>query len=200
MNLRVLFKNTLILLLFSAVLAFGLFNVHAQSNITEGGILGLSLLIEKTLSVSPAVSGAILNLLCYVAGGKRFGKIFLIYSGISAIGFSLFYAVFEWIGPVFYQIANHPLLAAVVGAMFIGVGCGVCVRVGGAPSGDDALAMTLSSVLKVRIKWVYLFFDVAVLSLSLIYIPFSKIIYSFLTVIISGQIVDFIQNYKRKAE
>lgn len=200
MNIKKYIKNSIISLGFSAILAFGLFNIHSQSNITEGGILGLVLLFEKTFNISASVTGFVLNLLCYVVGFRRFGKSFLVYSGVSAIGFSLFYAVFEYFGPVFPEIVNYPLLASVVGAVFIGVGCGVCVRIGGAPSGDDALAMTLSSLLKVRIKWVYLFFDVAVLSLSLCYIPFSKIIYSLLTVVISGQIVDFIQNYKRKAE
>ena len=37
------------------------------------------------------------------------------------------------------QIADKPLLAAVVGALFVGIGAGVCVRIGGAPGGDDAL-------------------------------------------------------------
>ncbi len=200
MNIKKYIKNSIISLCFSAVLAFGLFNIHSQSNITEGGILGLVLLFEKTFNISASVTGFALNFLCYVAGWRYFGKDFLIFSGVSAIGFSVFYAVFERLGPVFPEISHYPLVASVVGAVFIGVGCGVCVRIGGAPSGDDALAMTLSSVLKLRIKWVYLFFDVVVLALSLSYIPASRIMYSLLTVVISGQIVDFIQNYKRTAE
>ena len=39
-------KDTAILLLGSAILAFGLYNVHSISNVTEGGALGLMLLIE----------------------------------------------------------------------------------------------------------------------------------------------------------
>ena len=30
----------------AGILAFGLFNVHAQSRITEGGVLGMTLLIR----------------------------------------------------------------------------------------------------------------------------------------------------------
>ena len=42
-NRRELFRYAQ-LLLGSAILAFGLFNVHSQSRITEGGVLGTTLL------------------------------------------------------------------------------------------------------------------------------------------------------------
>ena len=57
---------------------------------------------------------------------------FLYYSFISSIGFSVFYGIFEQFDPLFPDIATKPLLAAVVGAIFVGVSVGLCVRVGGA--------------------------------------------------------------------
>ena len=72
------------------------------------------------------------------------GKRFLIYSFISSIGFSVFYRIFEQFDPLFPNIGEKPLLAAVVGALFVGISVGLCVRVGGAPTGDDALAMSTS--------------------------------------------------------
>ena len=86
-----------------------------------------------------------------------------------------------------------PLVAAILGGLFVGVSVGICVRVGGAPGGDDALAMTLAYVYKTEIQNIYLFTDLLVLTLSLSYIPLHRIIYSFITVIISGQVVGFIQ-------
>ena len=38
----------------TAILAFGLYNVHRQSNITEGGVLGLVLFFDHWLGVTPA--------------------------------------------------------------------------------------------------------------------------------------------------
>ena len=86
-----------------------------------------------------------------------------------------------------------PLLASIVGALFIGIGAGICVRVGGATCGDDALAMSLSHVSKIPIQWIYLISDLTVLGLSLSYIPLKKIAYSLLTVVLSGQIIGWIQ-------
>ena len=177
-------SSVLLLLLGSAILAFGLYNIHSMSNVTEGGILGLTLLLEYWFGISPSVSGFILTVLCYLLGWKLLGKLFLVYSFISSIGFSVFYGIFEQFDPLFPDIATKPLLAAVVG---------LCVRVGGAPTGDDALAMSLDRVLPLDIQWIYLISDLVVLLISLTYIPVSKIIYSLLTVILSGQIIGVMQ-------
>ena len=74
----------------------------------------------------------------------------------------------------------------------MGVGIGICVRVGGATCGDDALAMSLSEITKKDIQWMYLISDLTVLGLSLSYIPMGRMIYSLLTVILSGQIIGWI--------
>ena len=81
----------------------------------------------------------------------------------------------------------------VIGAVFVGGGVGICVRGGGAPTGDDALAMALSHRFGVKIQWVYLVSDLLVLGLSLSYIPLGRLWYSLLTVVLSGQIVGFMQ-------
>ena len=189
-------KNCIIALLGSAILAFGLYNVHSFSGVTEGGVLGLTLLLHNWFGLSPAVSGLILNALCYFIGYKVLGKDFIAYSAVAALGFSSFYALFELFLPLFPEIAHYPLLAAIIGALFVGIGVGIAVKAGAAPTGDDALAMAMTDRFKIEIQWVYLISDLTVLALSLSYIPFSKIAYSLLTVVISGQIIGFIQKMK----
>ena len=177
----------------SAILAFGLYHIHAVSNITEGGVLGMTLLLQRWFEISPALSGLILNLICYGLGWRTFGKTFLLYSAAAGGGFSIFYAIFEQFPPLFPEIAERPLLAAIAGAIFVGVGVGLCVLAGGAPSGDDSLAMSLSHHTKLGISWMYLISDLSVLALSLSYIPLSRIVYSLLTVVLSGQIIGQMQ-------
>lgn len=180
----------------SAMLAFGLYNIHSLSDVTEGGILGLTLLLEHWFDISPSVSGMILNLLCYLMGWKFLGRKFIIYSIAAATGFSVFYRIFEQFGPLFPQIAERPLAAAVLGAIFVGISAGICVRIGGAPGGDDALAMSIARITHLDIRWVYLMCDLIVLVLSLSYIPVQRIAYSFLTVLLSGQIIGIVQKIK----
>ena len=192
--------HILLLLCGTLILAFGLFNIHSLSGVTEGGTLGLTLLFENLFSISPAISSIVLNGICYLIGLRLLGKLFIIYSAVATASFSLFYFIFERIGPLFPEIASHPLAASLLGAVFVGVGVGLCVVAGGAPSGDDALAMSLSRAIRIPISLVYLISDLTVLSLSLLYIPIERILYSLLTVVLSGQIIGAIDAIgKRKS-
>ena len=183
----------LVAFLASGFQAFGMYNIHALSDITEGGVLGATLLLEYWFSISPAISAFILNTACYFLGWRTLGKEFIGYSLVAAGGFSAGYWICEQFPPLWPEITQHPLLAAVAGALFIGIGAGICVRIGGATCGDDALAMSLSHIMKVPIQRIYLFTDLAVLVLSLSYIPFSRIAWSLLTVVLSGQIIGWMQ-------
>lgn len=191
-------KDLTYLLVGSAILAFGLYNVHSISNVTEGGALGLTLLLQHWFHISPAFSAFVINFACYFLGWKLLGGKFIVYSCISGGAYSVFYYIFEQFEPVWPEIGNYPLVAAIVGALFVGVGIGLCVRVGGAPSGDDALAMSLSKVFKKEIQWIYLISDLTVLGLSLSYIPVQRILYSLLTVVLSGQIIGWIERLGKK--
>ena len=189
-------KNCLIAFFSSAFLAFGLCHVHSMSGVTEGGVLGLTLLLEHWFDISPSLSGLVLNLCCYAIGWRTLGKNFIVYSMVATFGFSASYKLWEQFDPFFPALAEMPLLAALVGAIFVGIGAGLCVRVGGAPGGDDALAMSLSKLTHLNIEWIYLFSDLLVLGLSISYIPLNRIGYSLLTVILSGQIIGLIQKIK----
>ena len=175
-----------------------MYNIHAVADVTEGGVLGLTLLLEQWLAISPALSGLFLNGICYFLGWRTFGKEFIYLSMVAAGGFSVGYGICECFPPLWPEIANIPLLAALLGALFIGIGAGICVRTGGATCGDDALAMSLSKITHIDIQWIYLISDLTVLGLSLSYIPLKKIGYSLLTVILSGQIIGWIQKIPKK--
>ena len=191
-------SNCLILILGSIIQAFGIYNIHAPSNVTEGGALGLTLLLRHWFHISPAVSSLVLNLACYALGWKTLGKSFIAYSLLSICTYSVSYGFLEQFPPLWPQIAFHPFIAAVAGALFIGIGAGLCVRAGGATAGDDALAMSFGRIFHLPIERIYLISDLTVLLLSLTYIPFTRIFWSLLTVILSGQIIGLIQKINVK--
>ena len=186
-------SNCLVLLVGSVIQAIGIYNIHSLSNVTEGGVLGLTLLLQHWFQISPAVSSLILNLVCYAIGWLLLGKEFIGYSLVSICAYSASYGLFEQFPPLWPDIALYPLLAAIAGALFIGIGAGLCVRAGGATAGDDALAMSFSHLFRLPIQRIYLISDLTVLLLSLSYIPMQRIAYSLLTVVLSGQIIGLIQ-------
>ncbi|MBE5939629.1 MAG: YitT family protein [Lachnospiraceae bacterium] len=192
-----LLKNYILIVLGSAILAFGIYNVHSYVDITEGGILGLSLLLEHLLYISPAVSGFVISLACYLIGFAAVGKQFVAYSVVASFSYSLFYGILEFFPRIWPELYKYPILSAILGAIFVGVGVGICMRMGGAPSGDDAIALTMKHVFKTPVAVTYFVMDAVILIASLCYIPLDQIIFSLVSVILSGQIVGLLQIRKK---
>ena len=71
-------KNCIGILFFSAILSFGLCHIHAMADVTEGGILGLVLLLEHHFGITPAITSLVLNVICYLVAFRLLGKEFLL--------------------------------------------------------------------------------------------------------------------------
>lgn len=190
------FQKYSVLFLGVAIVAFGMYNIHSRTNITEGGVLGGILLLENWFNISPSILNIILDVSCYLLGLYFLGKQFLFDALLSTFSFSIFYRIFEYIGPILPDLSDMPLIASVLGAIFVGVGVGLTVRNGGAVGGDDALALVISKVTHMKLSHAYLFTDVTVLVLSLTYIPFMRIFYSLITVTISSFLIEKIKDFK----
>lgn len=100
--------------------------------------------------------------------------------------------------PVLPSLAQWPLLAALVGGLFVGVGCGLIVRIGGAAGGDDALAMLLAKRLHISIGAAYLMGDLTILLLSLTYLPLSRVAFSLVTVLVSSTLIDLVCRLRKR--
>lgn len=193
-------KKILLIMLGAMIYTFGVHNIHQRTNITEGGVIGLMLLIEHWLQMSPAYITPILDLACYLLAFKFLGGNFIKVSIISTMFVSGFYKIWELFPPMLPDLSEYPLIAAVLGGIFVGVGVGLIVRQGGSSGGDDALALTISHILHWRLSRAYLFTDTVVLVLSLTYIPVARIVFSLITVNLSSLLIDWIQEYRSREE
>lgn len=189
-------RRVLLLMLGAMIFSFGIHNIHQRTNITEGGVIGLMLLIEHWLHISPAYITPVLDVLCYVAAIKFLGLGFIKLSLISTGFISLFYKIWEQFPFMLPDLSHHPLVAAILGGAFVGVGIGIILRQGGSGGGDDALALILSKIFHCKLSRCYLFTDVTVLLLSLSYIPLERILYSLVTVTVSSNLIDWVVDWK----
>ncbi len=189
-------KKIALIMLGAAVCSFGIHNIHQQTGITEGGVIGLMLLCEHWLGISPAVITPVLDIFCYMLAFRYLGGGFIKISVVSTLSVSLFYKLWEFFPHMLPDLSAYPLAASVCGGAFVGVGVGLIVRQGGSSGGDDALALTISKLTHWRLSRAYMFTDFAVLGLSLTYIPFSRIAFSVITVTVSSFIIDRVQVFK----
>ncbi len=73
------------------ICSFGIHNIHQRTNITEGGVIGMMLLIDHWLHLSPAYITPVLDASCYLLAFKILGGNFIKMSLISTSCISLFY-------------------------------------------------------------------------------------------------------------
>ena len=184
-----------IILLGSAILSFGLYNIHEQTQVTEGGVLGMTLLLQHWLGLSPAITSPVMDIACYLLAWRFLGNSFARYAITASLAFAVFHALWERFPPLLPDLSPYPVAAAILGAAFVGVGVGLVVRIGGACGGDDALALTFSHLSKWPIARCYLIADLTVLFLSLSYIPFTRILFSLITVTLSSALIGWVQNF-----
>ena len=98
----------------SAIVAFGLYNIHSKCGIAEGGQLGVALLFLNLLSISPAIVSLIIDFIAYFIGGIVFGKKFFTNCIIGTISYSAFYALFEHLPIQLFPDLSNQLLSNIL--------------------------------------------------------------------------------------
>ncbi|MDM8245023.1 YitT family protein [Collinsella tanakaei] len=176
----------------SAILTFGIHNVHQIVGITEGGVIGALLLVNHWFGLPSSIASPILDIVCYAVALRLLGAGFLGWSAVSSACIAGFYALWEHLPHLLPDLTALPLVASIAGGLFVGMGAGLVVRAGASAGGDDALALSIQKLSGWRLSRCYLVTDLSVLGLSLSYIPVTSIVFSLITVCISSPLIDFI--------
>ncbi|MBQ6631545.1 MAG: YitT family protein [Romboutsia sp.] len=185
-------KSILLIIIGATILSFGSYNFNYQNNVTEGGVLGLLLLMQNVFNISPSITSVVIDFSLFAIGSKFFGKKFLLYSILSTITFSATYKVWEYIGFLIPSFTNNMLIASVLSGIGVGIGVGLVVKGGGASGGDDVIALLGNKLLKLKVNHVYLITDSIVLLMSLIYLDIKQVFFSIIAVTISGKIISIL--------
>ena len=185
-------QSIILIIIGATILSFGSYNFNYQNNITEGGVLGLLLLMQHIFNISPSITSVVIDFSLFTIGSKFFGKKFLLYSILSTVIFSMTYKIWESIGFLVPSFTNNMLIGSILAGICVGIGVGLVVRGGGASGGDDVIALLGNKFLKLKVNHVYLITDATVLLMSLIYLDINQIFYSMIAVTISGKIISII--------
>ena len=180
-------KSILLIIIGATILSFGSYNFNYQNNVTEGGVLGLLLLLQHVFNISPSITSVVIDFSLFTIGSKFFGKKFLLYSILSTITFSSTYKIWEKIGFLVPSFTNNMLIASILAGIGVGVGVGLVVR-----GGDDVIALLGNKLLKLKVNHVYLATDAIVLLMSLVYLDIKQVFFSIIAVTISGKIISII--------
>lgn len=180
-------RDLLMILLGNATMAFALVNIHIPAKITEGGGIGLSILLNRCFAISPAVSTIFIDAVLYALGMVLLRRGFLRKACFATLTYSSIYAIFLMIGPILPSPEAHLGIAAILGGLMIGLGCALVVTRGGAAGSDDCYALIVSTYTPLSLGAAYFTSDFIILMLSgMIYLPMENVLWSLLTTLISS--------------
>lgn len=118
---------------FSALIALQGFMI--PNHFLDGGITGISILIEEVFHIPFSVCLILFNLPFIIVGYKKIGKTFSVNAFLAVI---LLAVLMTFI--TFPQITSDKVLIAVFGGFFIGLGIGLVIRGGGVIDGLEIIA------------------------------------------------------------
>jgi len=125
----------------STLAAVGLQFFLLPNHLLDGGVTGVSILGAYLTGIPFSVLLLILNIPFVYLGWKKFGKEFALYSGIGIATLAALTFVH-----VPHGFTDAPILAAVFGGIFVGVGAGLVIRYGGVIDGTDTVAVLIDRV------------------------------------------------------
>lgn len=125
----------------SILAAIGLQLFLLPNHLLDGGVTGISILGAHVTGIPFGVLLLLLNIPFVYLGWKKFGKDFAV---CSAVGITTLAALtFVHVPAGFTDV---PILAAVFGGIFVGVGSGLVIRYGGIIDGSDTIAVLIDRV------------------------------------------------------
>lgn len=171
----------------SLIFAIGINYFAIPNMLSEGGVIGLSIIAHYLFNWSPAVASLILNLILILVGYKFLDKKTFIYTLITTVFMSVFLQLTVNLG---VRFSNDTLLAALFAGLFVGVGLGIIFRVGGTSGGATILARLMSQLLGWSVGKSMLVIDIAVILLSVFVIGKEKAMYTLVAVYIGAIVID----------
>ncbi|PAV28381.1 hypothetical protein CIL05_17260 [Virgibacillus profundi] len=158
------------------------------NSLSEGGILGLTVIAHYLFGWSTGLINLVLNLSLLLIGYKFFERKMMYYTLVSIFSSSLLLYLTEnksWI------LTEDTLLSAVFAGLFIGIGLGLIFRAGGTNGGTTVLAKMANEYLGLTIGKAMLFIDIIVVLGSVFVIGVDKGMYTLISVYIGAKVIDF---------
>lgn len=186
-------KDTLIsfmLVMAGAIIAaFAIKEFLAPNNIMDGGVVGISMVLDVFFPIPLGILTFILNLPFLYIGFRQMGGFFLAKTGFAMATFS---AALEIFG-VNERATSEPLLATVFGGVVLGIGVGIVIRYGGCLDGTETLAILLSKKTMLSTGQIILLFNVVIYSVVGILFGADRAMYSLLTYFITSKVIDLVE-------
>ena len=164
--------------------------------ILDGGIVGISIMINNLSKIPLGVLTLVLNLPFLIAGMRKLGTKFIIKSAVAMVVFS---GSLEIFAPLTDMTRDY-LLAVCFGGVFLGIGVGLVIRSGGCLDGTETVAIFLNRRFNLPVGQTVLFINIMIYTTAGFLFGFDRAMYSLLTYFITSKVIDFVETGVEQAK
>ena len=180
-------KDVFYILLGVSAAAIGLKGFLLPNAFIDGGVTGISLLVEVLTGISLSILLPLINLPFIFMATKTISRKFAMKS---IVAIALLAVVVHFVN--FPTITEDKLLIAVFGGFFLGMGIGLSIRGGAVIDGTEVLAVWLSRRTSLTVGDIILGFNLVIFAFGAYVLSVEVAMYAILTYLSASKTVDFI--------
>ena len=167
---------------------FGLKGFLVAGGLIDGGVTGVSMLLDRTTDLPLALWLPLVNLPFVAVAYRVVGTAFAIRSALGIAGLAAALALVH-----FPQVTTDRVLEAVFGGFFLGGGIGLAMRGGAVLDGTEIAALLISKRSHLlKVGDVILGFNVALFLVAMTILGVEAALYSILTYFTAAKMLDFV--------
>ncbi|TQR16211.1 YitT family protein [Psychrobacillus vulpis] len=179
------FKKSLIILLGSILVAFGINFFLVPFHLLDGGGVGIGLIIHYLLNIKVGLAIICISIPIFLVAWVYYRSFF--YNGIHGLLFSS--VVIDFLYPLHIageKLISNSMIGAICGGFFVGLGIGLMLRFGITIGGTDLLAQMIAKLLRANPGLCILAIDIVVVTVGSILVDSVSLFHSCITVISVG--------------
>ncbi len=181
-------KNALLILVGILSAGMGLKGFLLAGGLIDGGVTGVSMLLDRVTALPLALWLPIVNLPFIAVAWKVIGPAFAVRSAIGITGLALALAFIH-----FPAVTSDRLLEAVFGGFFLGGGIGLAMRGSAVLDGTEIAALLISKRSHLlKVGDVILVFNVVLFLAAMSVLGVESALYSILTYFTAAKTLDFV--------
>lgn len=156
------------------------------NHIIDGGVTGISLLVQALTGVPFSALIVVLNLPFFYLGYKRLGAGLAVSATYAIVILSLCSSYFEQLKPA----TTDPFLSTIFGGIIIGIGVGIVIKSGGSTDGTEIVAIWMDNRTSFSVGEIIMFFNFFILGAAGFVFSWNSAMYSLIAYFICSRMID----------
>ncbi|KRG09941.1 YitT family protein [Staphylococcus sp. NAM3COL9] len=181
-------KNIILCLIGAFVSAIAVNCFILESNLGDGGTVGISLALKYAFGWSPALTSLIINTIVIIVGWKFLSTRTAVYTFIANTAISLFLNLTE----NFSTGIDNFVINAAFGGVFVGLGIGLVIAAGGVIGGTSVVAKMLNKYFDIKTSQGIFLLDGLVVLSFLFVLPLENVLFTIIMIFITERATSFI--------